>query len=141
MSGLGWIVVGLVLLGAELLLPGAFLIWVGLASFGAGLVALTGLGLKFQVVTLLLVLGGSVWAVLRQRRRGAANVNAAGSGLVGRAAIVTSVTGSEGRVRVGDSEWAAVPVNGALPLPGTRLRVVAVRGITLVVEPESDEVP
>ena len=35
-----WILVGLLLLGAETLLPGVFLLWVGLAAIGAGIMLL-----------------------------------------------------------------------------------------------------
>ena len=35
-----WILVGLVLLGAETILPGVFLLWIGLAAVGTGLVLL-----------------------------------------------------------------------------------------------------
>ena len=35
--GLIWVLGGLLLLGAELALPGIFLLWVGLAAIGTGL--------------------------------------------------------------------------------------------------------
>ena len=128
-----WIVFGLVLLGAELLLPGVFLLWVGLALLGAGSASLAGLSLAAQVAAFALVLGASVWVVLR-RRDPAADINATGAGLVGRAATVTEADGADGRVRVGDSEWSAVAARGDLPPPGSQLRVTAVRGIVLVVD-------
>ena len=47
-----WLVAGLALLGIEIHAPGAFMMWLGLAACGTGLVVLaTGIGFELQVVT------------------------------------------------------------------------------------------
>src|SRR5262249_30261298 len=49
---IAWMVAGLVLLGVEVAAPGAFMMWLGLAAVGTGLVVLaTDIGFELQVVT------------------------------------------------------------------------------------------
>lgn len=130
-----WVVAGLLMMAAEMLLPGAFLIWVGAAALGTGLLVLLlepSLPVALLAFVLLLGLGiGLSLAWLRPRaaaRR--STVNAPGSGLVGRAGVMLAAD----RVRVGDSDWPARPLEGAAP--GSTVRVVAVEGLTLLVRPE-----
>ena len=48
-----WLAAGLVLLLLEMLAPGVFMMWLGLAALGTGLVTLAaGVGFELQVVTL-----------------------------------------------------------------------------------------
>ena len=133
-----WLVAGLVLLMLEIHAPGAFMMWLGLAACGTGLVVLAD---RHR----LRASGGDV------RRAGgdlaghrsalslspAAGMNTQQSGLAGRSATALSFQGREGRVRVGDSDWAArVPTDVAEPAPGSRLRVEGVDGTVLIVRPE-----
>jgi membrane protein implicated in regulation of membrane protease activity len=132
-----WLGTGLVLLVAELLLPGALLMWIGLAALGTGgamLLGLTGFGL--QVACFAVLTAGSVALGLRLRRRLEQRVNTPDSGLVGRTAHALAFQGREGRVRLGDSDWPAQLVAGAAPpAPQAPLRVVGVNGVVLVVQP------
>ena len=68
--GLIWILAGLVLLGGELVLPGIFLLWIGLAAIGTGLlmlVAVPSFGVTVLVFILLLAAGIAVGLKLRPR--------------------------------------------------------------------------
>ncbi len=48
-----WVIAGLVLLMLEIHAPGAFMMWLGLAACGTGVVVLlTGIGFELQVVTI-----------------------------------------------------------------------------------------
>jgi membrane protein implicated in regulation of membrane protease activity len=138
--GLIWILAGLVLLGAEMALPGVYLLWVGLAAIGTGLlllIAAPGFGLTVLAFLWLLALG--IFASLHLKRRGgpANRVNAPEAGLAGRQAVVVSAEGPGLRVRLGDSEWQARLPRGALaPEAGTLVRVEGVDGTVLVVRPE-----
>jgi hypothetical protein len=129
-----WLLAGLGLLIAETLLPGAFLMWIGLAACGAGLLTLAGgLRFEFQVVAFALLAAVSLAAGLRLRRRRVA-LNTQRAGLAGRSAVALSFHGREGRVRLGDSDWPArVPADEAEPAPGAALRVVDVDGTVLIV--------
>lgn len=139
LGGWGWIVVGLVLIGGELMAPGVFLIWLGLAALLTGLlVGLLNLGwqasaLVFAALAIASVIGGR----LLTRRRSdepdlAQGLNDRGRQLIGKVfRLEATMVGGEGRVRVGDSSWR---VTGPELLAGAEVRVVRVEGATLVVE-------
>jgi inner membrane protein len=132
-----WLVAGLALLMIEILAPGAFMMWLGLAACGTGLVMLaTGIGFELQVVTFGVLAAISLGVGLRIRRR-PVRLNTQQAGLAGRSATALAFQGREGRVRVGDSDWAArVPPDVAEPTTGARLRVEGVDGTVLIVRPE-----
>jgi len=135
--GLGWILGGLLLLGAEILLPGVFFLWIGLAAIGTGLYLMvaSSAGFTDAVVVFLVLLAAGVFAALRLRgdRLPRPRVNTPDAGVVGRTGLVLAASGPELRVRVGDSDWAALPAAGAVLREGEAVRVVGVRGTTLVV--------
>ena len=129
-----WIILGLVLVGAEALAPGIFLIWFGLAAILTGL-ADAWFDLSWQAA-LILFAALSLAAVLLGRaasggvREG--SLNRRGQDLVGRVFVLDRpIAEGEGRVRVGDSSWR---VTGADAPAGTQVRVIRVEGGTLVVE-------
>ena len=134
-----WIILGLVLMGLELLAPGVFLIWLGLAAMLTGIVDWA-FGLSWQTATLLFALL-SVAAVLVGRvvsrhrdeeEAGRPVLNRRGHSLVGRVFMLdTPIAGGEGRVRVDDSVWR---ITGPDAPAGASVRVVRVDGATLVVE-------
>ncbi len=132
-----WIILGVVLFGLELIAPGVFFVWLGLAAVVTGLV--DGLiGLSWQAATLFFAVL-SVLAVLVGRMReppGRAHrspsLNRRGEALVGRLfTLEAPIAGGEGRVRVDDSSWR---VTGPDLPRGAAVRVVRVEGATLVVE-------
>ncbi|BDG72832.1 NfeD family protein [Roseomonas fluvialis] len=135
-----WILAGLVLLGAETILPGVFLLWIGIAAVGTGLVLLVG-SPPFWVTTSVFValLAGGIAVALRLRagRHPRPRVNTPDAGLIGRFGVLTDPGSAGPRVRVGDSDWAArLPRDVADSPAGTRVRVEGVDGTTLVVRPE-----
>jgi hypothetical protein len=132
-----WLAAGLTLLLLEALAPGAFMMWLGLAACGTGLIVLaTGIGFELQVVTCAVLAAFSLSIGLRFRHR-PARLNTQQAGLAGRSATALSFRGREGCVRVGDSDWAArVPPNVPEPHEGARLRVEGVDGTVLIVRPE-----
>jgi inner membrane protein len=138
--GLIWVLGGMVLLAAELALPGVFLLWVGLAAIGTGLtILLAAPGFAVAVVVFLLLLGAGIWTALRLRRghRPAPRVNTPESGLVGRSGTLLPSPGPGLRVHIGDSEWPArLPRDIRVPEGPIAVRVEAVDGTTLVVRPE-----
>lgn len=137
MSGAApWLILGLIVAAAEMLTPGFFLIWVGFAMLGTGLVTLaTALDGPWQLA-LFSVLSAviALWAArtVRRRPRGG-DINAPGAGLIGRLAEAEQFRGGEGRVRLGDGAWQARTLDGADPQPGQRVRVVGLEGTTLLV--------
>lgn len=137
--GLIWVLAGLVLLAAELALPGVFLLWVGLASIGTGLAVLAFTpGFGTAVAVFLLLLGGGIWAAfdLRRQRMPAPRVNIPEAGLVGRHGTLLPFDGTRLRVRLGDSEWPArLPRGVRVPEGAVSVRIEGVDGVTLVVRP------
>lgn len=139
LGGWGWLILGLLLIGGELLAPGIFLLWLGLAALVTGaVVGLTGAAwqgalLVFAALSLASVLAGRALT----RRKGeepdiAAGLNDRGRQLIGKVfTLEATMAGGEGRIRVGDSSWR---VTGPELLAGTQIRVVRVEGATLVVE-------
>jgi len=136
--GLIWILVGLLLLAAELGLPGAYLLWVGLAAVGTGVVVLVALPPFGAVVAIFLALlaGGIILSLRFKARRPRRAVNAPGSGLIGRHGMLLPMDGPDLRVRLGDSDWPArLPADVKVPDAPLRVRVEGVEGTTLVVRP------
>ena len=134
-----WIILGLGLMGLELLAPGAFLLWLGLAAMLTGLID-WGFGLSWQAAALVFA-ALSVGAVLVGRAvtrdRGEEggerpDLNRRGESLVGRVfTLDRPIAGGSGRIRVDDSSWRIV---GPEMPAGAAVRVVRVEGATLVVE-------
>jgi membrane protein implicated in regulation of membrane protease activity len=135
-----WMIGGVLLLIAEIVAPGFFLIFVGAAAVATGLFTLLfGFGLALQLVLFVIYL---IVALLIGRKAYAnAAVESSDPLLNDRAArlvgkVVTAVTvvdDHEGRVRVGDSEWSA---RGGPAQPGERVRITGVDGNCLTVEAE-----
>jgi membrane protein implicated in regulation of membrane protease activity len=140
-AGLGpwaWIILGLLLAGLELLAPGIFFLWLGLAAVVTGL-ADAAIGLSWQASTLVFAVL-SVAAVLLGRslsrpvvrNEDPSGLNRRGEALVGRTFLLeTPIVGGEGRIRVDDSSWR---VMGPDTPGGATVRVIRVEGATLVVE-------
>ena len=134
-----WIIVGLVLMGLELLAPGVFLIWLGLAAVLTGLLDAV-LGLSWQTAWLVFA-GLAVIAVIVARRLMRSRdedegtepfLNRRGHALVGRVfALETAIVEGSGRIRVDDSSWRVAGPD--MPI-GRHVRVVRIEGTTLVVE-------
>jgi inner membrane protein len=138
-----WVASGLALLIGEMLLPGVFMMWLGLAACGAGLLTLAfqlgafHFGFAAQVVSFGILAAVTLSIGLRLRRPRQI-VHTEREGLIGRPATALVFQGRDGRVRLGDTDWPArVPPDIAPPDPGTRLRVAQVDGTILIVRPDS----
>lgn len=136
--GLAWMTIGLALMVLEVFAPGAFMVWLGLAALGTGIAVHYGLfPFAWQVACFGALAVGLIGVALMLRRtRPALPVNTPQSGLVGRSAHALTFEGLEGRVRLGDSDWPArVRAGTPTPVPMAALRVLAVDGMVLIVEP------
>jgi membrane protein implicated in regulation of membrane protease activity len=134
-----WIILGVVLIGIELVAPGAFFLWLGLAAIATGLLD-AALDLSWQASGLLfaflsvgaVVLGRFVTRSKTQPEAEATPLNQRGQSLVGRVfTLETPIKDGEGRIRVDDSSWR---VTGADRFAGAKVRVVRIEGTTLVVD-------
>lgn len=138
-----WMVVGLVLLAAEILVPGVFLLWIGIAALIVGAVSLALWGFAFWswelqvVVFLALALASAVIGRRMMAGREAESdqplLNRRGEQLVGRTATLGEpIREGHGRIQLGDTLWR---VTGPDMPVGARVKVVAVRDLELVVVP------
>jgi membrane protein implicated in regulation of membrane protease activity len=134
-----WIILGLVLMGLELVAPGAFLLWLGLAAMLTGLIdwvfslSWQAAALVFAVLSVGAVLVGRAVTRDRDEEKGdRPALNRRGQSLVGHVFTLESpIIGGSGRIRVDDSSWR---VSGPDMAAGAMVRVVRVDGATLVVE-------
>jgi membrane protein implicated in regulation of membrane protease activity len=134
-----WIILGVILIGVELVAPSSFFLWLGLAAIVTGLID-AALGLSWQTAALLfaalciaaVVLGRAVTRFKSQADPQAGMLNQRGQSLVGRVfTLETPIKDGEGRIRVDDSSWR---VTGADRFAGAKVRVVRIEGSTLVVD-------
>lgn len=136
-----WWVLGLILLSAEILMPGVFLIWIGIAAIIVGCLSLLFWNDPFWVwqTQILIFAVLSVVAALIGRRlmvtTGESDeplLNKRGESLVGRTATLSEpIAEGRGRVRIDDTLWV---VSGPdLPV-GARVRIVESTGRELRVE-------
>ena len=139
-SGWVWLIGGVILLIAEIIAPGFFLIFIGAAAIAAGLFTLLfGLGTVpqlalFAVYAVLGVLLGKRFYAAHPASGASPFLNDPAKRLVGKVVIVTvAVDDHQGRVRVGDSEWSA---RGGPAEAGERVRITGVEGNCLTVEPD-----
>jgi membrane protein implicated in regulation of membrane protease activity len=135
-----WWILALVLIALEVILPGYFMLWIGIAAGVTGLVMLVvpGLSLLGQslVFAVLAFLSCAVyWYVLRPKlmrnEPGDALLNRRGEQKIGqRYVLVEPIVNGRGKARVGDGMWL---VSGPdLPV-GSMVEVVGVDGTTLLV--------
>lgn len=137
-----WWVLGLVLLAAEVVAPGVFLVWIAIAALITGVLSLMlwdtivwGWQVQFVVFALL-----SIISVLIGRRLISSSskvtdeplLNQRAESLVGRTAVLEKpIAEGHGRVRLDDTIWI---VEGPDLPAGTRVRIVASHGRNLTVE-------
>jgi membrane protein implicated in regulation of membrane protease activity len=134
-----WLILGVILSIAEIILPGVFLIWLGAAAVLTGLLTLV-LPLP-GAAQFAIFAGAAIVAVYSGRRWLRANpIESSDPMLNDRAArfigetvlVVEAIEGGQGRVKVRDGVWNA---EGPDTERGARVRVVGVNGSRLVVEP------
>jgi membrane protein implicated in regulation of membrane protease activity len=134
-----WLTIGVLLAGLEMLAPGVYLIWLGIAAIITGvLTGLLHLSLPVQVIDfvfLSLIVAFSARRFLRDSPIASADplMNRRVARMVGQTAVVAqAIEHGSGRVHFGDSEWIASGPDVAV---GERVRITGADGVTLLVEP------
>ena len=140
-----WMVLGFALLTLEILTPGVFMLWIGLAALIVGALSLMFWNAGFwiwevQVVVFLALALISAFTgkkIMGGRKDDSDQplLNRRGDQLIGRTATLTEpITDGRGRVKIGDTMWR---VSGPDLPAGTKVRVKAATDmdLELVVEP------
>jgi membrane protein implicated in regulation of membrane protease activity len=134
-----WIIAGMLLMLVELLMPGLFFIWLGLAALVTGLVvAAVGLGwgqsaILFAVLAIAAVFAG---VAVTRRQNGdpdaATRLNSLSRDLIGKSVRLDhAIVNGEGRVRIGDTVWRVL---GDDAPRGQTVTIVRLEGTALVVK-------
>ena len=131
-----WLIGGVLLCAAEALVPGMFLLWIGVAALATGLMMMA---VDLSFAWSLLAFGGlSIVAVLMGRRFYGANekesdqpfLNRRADAMVGRSYILAQpIKAGEGKLIVNDTHWR---VRGPDMPSGTKVRVTAVEDATIL---------
>lgn len=133
-----WIVAGLVLLALELVVPGGFLLWMGISGIVTGVIVLfqpIGWPLQwliFGVLSLVTIVLWVRWARSRPTPTDRPLLNRRAEQFVGQEAVLEQpIEQGFGRVVLGDTVWR---VSGADMPVGQRVRIVGNDGAVLKVE-------
>ena len=138
-----WIILGGILLAVELIAPGTFILWLGVAAILVGVISFVidwswqeqGVGFAILAVASLVMW----WRLIRPARReeDASDqpfLNRRAQGFVGQVfTLEKPIVDGAGTVRIGDTVWR---VTGPDCAAGTRIRIARAEGATLFVEPD-----
>ncbi|WP_185983416.1 NfeD family protein [Aureimonas mangrovi] len=136
----GWWILGLLLLGAEVLAPGVYLLFFGIGALVVAANSLffpdlgwQGQSIGFAVVSIVAALLGHRWYGQRGDTTSAQGLNRRTERLVGRTATLTqAIHNGQGRVSVEDSWWT---VEGPDLPAGETVEIVGAKGSVLLVRP------
>ncbi len=131
-----WIAAGVLLCAGEMLAPGVFLLFIGLAAIATGLV-LIAVPLSFIWALLLFGVFAIAAVFFGQKIYGSRNtisdqpfLNRRADGLVGKTfALADAIKGGEGTIRVNDTRWK---VRGPDMPAGTKVRVTGIEDATIL---------
>lgn len=134
-----WMALGALLAVAEMLLPGAFMLWLGMAAIGTGFVKLVipAMGWEsqlftFGVLTIVSLAGWFFWWRKRGVESDKPNLNERGQQMVGRVLVLDEgLVNGEGFTHIGDTIWK---VRGGEFVKGARVKVVGFEGNVLRIE-------
>jgi membrane protein implicated in regulation of membrane protease activity len=133
-----WLSLGLVLGVAEMVAPGFFLMWLGLAALIVGgldyflPITVAYQVAMFAILSVLTVFAGKKFLRENPIETEDAKLNDRGARLTGEiVTVVEAITNGNGRVKVGDSVWSARGVDAAI---GSRVRVTGADGAVLLVD-------
>jgi membrane protein implicated in regulation of membrane protease activity len=140
-----WIILGGILLAVELIAPGTFVLWLGVAAILVGLISFVidwnwqeqGVGFVILAIASLVMW----WRLIRSARRDedASDqpfLNRRAQGFVGREfTLEKPIVDGAGTVRMGDTIWR---VTGPDCAAGSRVRIARAEGATLFVERTTD---
>ncbi len=133
-----WLIAGLLLVSAEMLLPGLYLLYIGIAALLTGAItwalpiAIEWQFASFAVLAIASVFIGRRWTSSNAIDSDDPLLNDRIGRLIGsQVVLVEAIVGGHGRARVGDSEWS---VTGPDAPSGTTMRITGAVGNSLQLE-------
>ena len=134
-----WLVLGLLLVGLEMLAPGAIFMWLGIAAgiTGIAFLALPALGwelqfLIFAVLSIVTVFVGRNWVKRHPTKSEQPNLNVRGAQYIGRTFTLDKpIENGFGIIVVDDTRWK---ITGPDLAAGNKVKVTALDGQVLQVE-------
>lgn len=137
-----WLLIGLALLSIELLISGAYFLWIGAAALAAGMVSYLiplhpiAQVILFGMLAILLVWGSRKLLPRYHIKPTDVLLNRRGAQLIGRELILDEpICQGRAQVQIGDSKWM---VHGPDLPAREKVVVVRVEGVILIVEHVSD---
>ncbi|HHW4672469.1 MAG TPA: NfeD family protein [Xylella fastidiosa subsp. pauca] len=139
-NAIGWAAAALLLLAAETLIPGAFMLWMGIAATAVfvGVLLLPDTSLLLQMFAFVVLSFVSIYLYRTWFRRVDHDsdhplLNRRADQLVGRVIILDhAIVDGNARIKIDDTFWDITGPD--LPI-GTQIRIVALDGATLKVHP------
>lgn len=138
-GGWSWVVAGLVLLGLELVVPGGFLLWMGIAGILTGILVLfqpLPWGVQWLIFGVLSLASILLWTRLTRKRGSQTDkphLNNRTEAFIGHESVLDhAIVDGFGRLALGDTVWR---ISGPDLSAGTRVRIVGAEGAVLRVEP------
>jgi membrane protein implicated in regulation of membrane protease activity len=137
-----WVVLGVILVVAEIFTMGFFLLWFGVGAFAAALVGIAGGGLLLQFLAFagvsiaLTAMSRTILSKYFAQDEGSRHKSGAESlpGQIGTVTISSKGSLNEGAVKAYGSTWTAFPAEGEdLLVEGEKVEVVEVRGSSIYV--------
>lgn len=133
-----WLSLGLILGAAEMVAPGFFLMWLGLAAIIVGVldyflpITVAYQVAMFATLSVVTVFAGKKFLADNPIETDDPNLNNRGARLTGEiVSVVEAIADGRGRVKVGDTVWAARGTDADI---GARVRVTGADGAVLLVE-------
>lgn len=132
-----WLILGVALMALEVIAPGVFLFWLGLAALLSGLIAFAvepSWQIQLLAFALFAIAAVPVWRRLARQKPGVSNspfLNRRTDAMVGREfTLEKPIVDGAGTVRIDDTVWR---VSGPDAPAGSRVRIVAADGVELTV--------
>lgn len=133
-----WLILGVLLMALELLAPGIFLFWLGLAAFLVGMLSfiiMPGWQLQMLLFALFAAAAVPVWRRVAQQKPGANPnpfLNKRTDAMIGRVCTLDRpIVDGSGIVRIDDTVWR---VSGPDLPAGTKVKIVKADGASLTVD-------
>lgn len=132
-----WVICGIVLIIAELLTPGVFLLWIGLAGIAiAGILQIYSISLGWQLfifalLSTAIVILGRAFLMNKNKLSQKATLSSKAEALIGQELFLSeAISKGKGKIAIADSIWS---VQGDDMPSGTKVRIEKVEGNALTV--------